>query len=119
MDSAGFDIRRYRWRLRSVVQQVSEKRLPIAHEGGHEREVLDSLICDLPGRQCVEADDLGIGKRRQHGGVRRDDELRLLPAHLMNHVEKGELSTEGEWRVRLVEEIESARHEPLLEDGQE
>ena len=86
--------------------QVPEKLVRFVQERSGDGHVVDLLIWNGLDRPAVKAVDRRVRKRHQHGGVRRNNELRLLLFdHQLDQRQQGQLSHRRERRLGLVHEV--------------
>src|SRR5687767_5102903 len=69
--------------------------------------------------RAVEGVDRGVREREQNGRVRSDHELTALADHVLHQCHEPELGLRRQRSLRLIEEVQSARHEPRLKKREE
>src|SRR6266404_4182022 len=99
--------------------EATEEALGIVEEGARDADVLDLAVVDGRDRLALEQQDLGPRQRHQDRRVGGDDELAILGRAVAQDREQRQHADRRERSLRLVEEVEAARLQPLLEQVQE
>src|SRR3954464_15050282 len=95
--------------------EMTQKRRRVVQEIPRQAHVLQLLVLHTFRRLIVERIDRRVREREQDWRVRRDDELRLLRQHLLEHRDQPELTLWRERRFGFVKEIQATGHEPRPE----
>src|SRR5581483_221716 len=102
------------------VEEVLEERLATFEEGARHLEVLGRFVGDLLDPVARQMENRRLGVSHDDRRVRRDEELRAAPPHvLVDEREERELSLRRERGLGLVEDVEPLAAAAIVREREE